>query len=295
MLYLIGKEGVLKTLILLSKTVTKDINSIQSLRKAYLQFLRKNSADGLIADDNEPLFCYNTQRIQSLTNCLSQECDITDISAKILDDTPIESMRLALERVSAALNIIHDTNDVIHDFFHLVIHTIFYSRSLDSGGGSISDAKGVIWCCNRKAWTDLDIAEFLVHELTHNLLFLDEMCYKHYKDFSLIAQKENYALSAILGRNRPLDKVIHSLVVAHEVINFRIETGEPLNPIVHPSTSVMIDSCRKTIDSLNQLLKDEKKDLVTERFYQILDLVDASIRQIDLSSQATFKYEDILK
>lgn len=169
-------------------------------------------------------------------------------------------------------------NPVLCAIFDFAIHTIFYHRSKESGGGSVSSAPGVIWCAPRLNWTPDDMAEFLVHELTHNMLFIDERRYQHYIDFDDIAKPENYARSAILMRPRPLDKVFHSLIVSHEVISFRLENGEPEAPNVHPSNTVMLDAAHDTIESIHGLLSN--KSLVTSRFMELLDKIEASFTLI---------------
>jgi hypothetical protein len=131
----------------------------------------------------------------------------------------------------------------------------------------------------KRNWTEMDIAEFLVHELTHNLLFLDELCYDHYIDIPSITQKENYAKSSILGINRPLDKAFHSLLVTHELLSYRQEAGEPEHLHAHPSSAKIFPACRETISSIKYVTS--RKNLVTPRFFYILDKIEKSLNQLE--------------
>jgi hypothetical protein len=57
--------------------------------------------------------------------------------------------------------------------------------------------------------------------LAYHLLLIDERVHGHYVSYAKLADKRNYAHSAILKCNRPLDKVFHSLVVATELLASR--------------------------------------------------------------------------
>jgi len=181
-----------------------------------------------------------------------------------------------MARVAAAIEQLGKVNPGLGRVFDLVIHTLFFHRSRNSGGGSVSSAPGVIWCSPRRTWSPDDMAEFLVHEFTHNMLFLDERRYEHYKDPQLLADPEMFAVSAVLKIPRPLDRTFHSLVVASEVLSFREENGEPAAPLVHPSTQELLRSCRSTIDGIRAVIA--RKSLVTPRFLEVLEKVDEQVR-----------------
>src|SRR5581483_6992105 len=125
-------------------------------------------------------------------------------------------------------------------------------------GGSTSQAIGVIWANPKVSYTTADIIEILVHELSHHAMFLDELRYTHYS-YSRVPQQSTWARSAILNVARPLDKVLHSIVVAIEVLLFRDGyLGYPVNPRVHPPTRVMIEQLRDSISSTEQAIARDK-------------------------------------
>lgn len=89
-------------------------------------------------------------------------------------------------------------------------------------------------------------------------MFLDELRYTHYS-YSRVLKQSTWARSAILNVARPLDKVLHSIVVAIEVLLFRDGyLGHPVNPRVHPPTRVMIEQLRDSISSTEQAIARDK-------------------------------------
>lgn len=284
MFYLYSPESCVKTVFLLASTVTQQpIQSITDLKDNYLLFLGKISPDCLPnrSNNDSEQFCFNTERIKTMAIKYEDDGILTDLKSHIDLYTPLSSMREALKYVEKGKSLITKINPSLRQIFDLTIHTLFYTRSTHSGGGSVSDAPGVIWCSVRRNWTEMDLAEFLVHELTHNFVFLDELCYQHYTDLSALANEKYYAKSTILNKQRPLDKTFHSLVVAHEVLSYRKEAGEPENPHVHPNSAKMLDSCKETISSIKSVI--DNNSLVTPRFREILDKVEVSLQQLEQS------------
>src|SRR5436305_15130155 len=87
--------------------------------------------------------------------------------------------------------------------------------------------------------------------MTHTLMFLDEGRYGHYLDYAAIAQRENYALSPILAKQRPLDKVVHALVVTAEILSFRqLHAGHPHGARRHPDSDRLLRAAEQSIASV---------------------------------------------
>lgn len=158
--------------------------------------------------------------------------------------------------------------------FELVIHSIFVTRTnktsngYQSHGGSASGAIGTIWLSMRSDLSEIDVIEMYVHEMTHQLLFLDELVHGHF-DYGKIPHEENFAYSAILNRIRPLDKVVHSIVVATEVLLARrclqfTETGRS----IHPDSERLAKEALHAISTVNAL--SNVAQLVTPRVLQLL-------------------------
>lgn len=118
-----------------------------------------------------------------------------------------------------------------------------------------------------------------MHELTHTLMFLDELRFLHYKDQEIMYHKENFSLSAILQAERPIDRVLHSILVATEVLMFRSKNFVDHSECqIHPSTPSLIDSTLKSID---QLLSHQNRDkILTSKSLGIIETCQNSISHL---------------
>lgn len=281
MYFLEGAPEVLKTIILLvadEYEVSGDVETA-SLRDKYIEFCVSVGGEELRPPDHDVQFCFNDERINKLVSKYTDYSQLTDINAD-LDDTPIDVRKEAMGAILSGKDKLREIDETLHGLFEFMIHTMFYHRSKRTGGGSVTSAPGQIWCAHRRNWSDWDIAEFLVHELTHNIVFLDERRYVHYINFDDIAKAENYVASAVLNRDRPLDKVIHSLVVAHEVLRFREIAGEPLLPKVHPDSLTMLSNAMRSLKEAKSTVGS--KLLVTDRVHNILDKLELSFGAMSL-------------
>ncbi|MCD9123637.1 HEXXH motif-containing putative peptide modification protein [Cupriavidus sp. UGS-1] len=138
--------------------------------------------------------------------------------------------------------------------FDIIVTDILLRPSAVAKGGSTSQAIGLIWLNPRPDYGPDDVVEILVHELTHHAMFLDELRHAHY-NYSLLFDSDTWTTSAILRTPRPLDKVLHSIVVAAEVLLFRERcSGHPAAPRVHPPSHLMLEQLRESIQSTKKTL-----------------------------------------
>ncbi|MBP0015615.1 MAG: hypothetical protein J7545_16660 [Roseofilum sp. SBFL] len=282
MFYVDGYENCIKTVFLLACSHQQQtIDSLQKLKNQYICFLNKHFSETPIpTHGNLEQFCVDIERIKKIA---VKHQGKGSRKPKIDLNTPLASMEEALSHVKNGQILLNQVNPSLGTIFDLVIHTLFYLRSPNARGGSTSDAPGTIWCAIKRHWTDMDTAECLVHELTHNLVVLDELCYQHYTDRSQLSNKKNYAKSSILKIERPFDNAFHSLVVAHEILRYRQEAGEPSNPHVHPPSEQMLFASLETVQSIKSVV--DNTDLVQPRFSEILGKVETSLHQLEKSFQ----------
>lgn len=150
-------------------------------------------------------------------------------------------------------------------------------------GGSTSAALGVIWANPKLSYRIPDVVEFLMHELVHHAMFVDELCYGHY-DYDLILSKDRWANSAILHVGRPVDKVLHSLVVASEILAFRNNVlGHPADPKVHPPSTELIKQAQASLMSLRQVVDRELQEglvLLLPRAHKLLLCVEQTLNSM---------------
>lgn len=162
-----------------------------------------------------------------------------------------------------------------YDFLNNCIEAIFFEESDIASGGSTSNAVGAIWANPNLRFRLQDTIELLVHELTHNLMFLDEWVHPHY-DYDLILSPETWCQSAILLTKRPVDKVVHSIIVATEIVLLRrMITGEPKEFYAHPPSVELVKAILTSIDDLRTL--PQSAELLQPRVRQLLDLAEEKL------------------
>jgi hypothetical protein len=275
MFYLHGELECLRTLLLVTAKDDGVARGESQLRDYYLDFVTAIGGPEMRPASPSERITYDEARIAKLMAKHTDNQAPNDLIVGAIE-TPLSARQEAMTRVEAAIEHIGAVNPGLRRVFDLVIHTLFFHRSRHSGGGSVSSAPGAIWCSPRRQWSLTDTAEFLVHEFTHNMLFLDERRFEHYVNPQVLQQPENFAVSAVLKMPRPLDRAFHSLVVASEVLAFREENGEPETPQVHPATSELIQACQGTLDGIRAVIS--QRALVTRRFMEILERVEAKNR-----------------
>jgi hypothetical protein len=275
MFYLFGYKKVLHTQLVLCKAgVGGNIDTIEDVKKSYLTLLESLHPAVWHPQYNDSIFINEEEIIKKLTKSFRVNSVLTDMDGHLLDQYDQESFGVALSRIQEALEEIKIVDSMLYDVFCLIINTIFYARSDHEAGGSVSTAIGVIWASNKKSWSVLDVIEFLVHEFTHNLVFLDELRYRHYINASALSDSDYFAKSTILNKKRPLDKAFHSFIVAIEILLLRKKFGTFYSDVkvtVHPESRSLLKSCMATQENIRQLLNQYPTQLVTERFKLVFD------------------------
>lgn len=206
----------------------------------------------------------------------NEESVLSDISYRV--DVPSDaSFAVQAERFSSHLNQISKGEPLLFDLLQHFIHTVFFAPSTEASGGTTSSAVGVLWVNSRDSWTSEDYIEFVVHELTHTLVFLDERRFGHYQDLALAVAPENFAQSAVLGRRRPVDKVLHSLIVATEIFLWRNRrASHESTRRLHPPTNKLVKLIQESVDSLKQL---ESKELLRPRARELYERCEEAIHR----------------
>lgn len=223
-------------------------------------------------------FLYKKDQIESLLKIFEEDSVLDDFE-EIFDTSNHSSHEIPTHRIKKTLEEMRQTHPIYHDLINLVINVIFSAPSKLAGGGSTSAAIGCIWVNLRLHWQEIDIFEFLVHETTHNLVFLDELCYQHYTDYTLLGDKNNFSWSAILNKLRPLDKVFHSIIVSTEVLLFRNQhLGHPIKPCLHPPSEIMLQQTIQAISYLKE--RPDLRSLLSERAKFLLQLCEEKLNTI---------------
>lgn len=284
MFYLQGLKSNLSNLAVLGKTVQPDaeLKSLVQLKATYNRFLSKFQPQFTLTQQAVPETVTDCGQIQNLIALFGQKTALNDLkqdSAILARTEPEESIQVhnsveeaAHARLLQGLEMVSRTDEGLGLLVKTAMNLFFFAPSNRAGGGSSSGAIGCVWVNPRPSWTNQDYCEFLVHELTHQLLFLDELRFGHYTDYALLERPENFAHSTILNRQRPLDKVVHSLIVAFEVLRFRkIHFAGQQKTFLHPKTEDIQSSLKITLNSLRQM----PQTLLNARAWSLIEKVEA--------------------
>jgi hypothetical protein len=177
--------------------------------------------------------------------------DIIQRAKENRDESRIAQQMKLVEDGLAAL---HNGNPRLGALFDLAINRMFFFEFDAAYGGSNSRCIGVIWANPIRSWTTPDVVEFCLHELTHNLVFLEEIVHPPYRDFQTLRNPDNFAISAIRKVPRRLDLAVHSLVVGIEILLARSSwLGQTATGAVHPPSSQLAQDCRATLRSIQAI------------------------------------------
>ncbi len=180
----------------------------------------------------------------------------------------------------AAAQHLYDRDPERGAVFGLIVNRLFCARLANNLGGSTHRSIGAVWINLPEATPLLDRVEFLMHELTHNLLFVDDRCHGHFASAAAFSLREGGATSAIRRTARPLYCVFHSLIVAVEIFALRTQVlGHPEAPVLHPSSPVLLADCVATAASIREI--PNWRGLFTARGRHLFDLC-----QVFLAEQA---------
>ncbi|CAH6865393.1 conserved hypothetical protein [Vibrio chagasii] len=251
-------------------------NAKQRLKDSYIQTISQFIPIGLdnisennqILKVNEPNLCselstgYNLSKLDDLSQ--------SDIISNSTCNVTSEEMADYL----LSLDYLKELSPDLHEVLELAINVIFFMRSDQASGGSTSGMPGVIWVNPKTHWCINNRVEFLVHELTHNLLFIEELIRGLYS-YENMYKEENWTRSAVLNKSRPLDKSYHSAVVGTELLLFRHELSiVPEEFCAHPPTEQLL---AQTLTSIQSCLESH---LLKPRGKEILEVCNAKLEKI---------------
>lgn len=251
-----------------------DIGTLEELRDYYLNFLESHQPQQVVNKTNE-IFVYDDNISEKLRNAYHKS-SLNDLNQQqMIGEVYTDEEKVNLrELINNGYEFLVSVHPELKELFNLCIHSIFFRKSgvssdkRHSFGGSSSTAIGTIWVSGHGTLNKYDVAEFLLHELTHHLLFIDERCHEQF-NYNMMIQPENYAQSAILNKKRPLDKVVHSIVVGTEILLARRSFLGEHKVNIHPNSVKLQHNVISSIDDVFSLPKID--NIITLHTREILE------------------------
>ena len=235
---------------------TECLETIFDLKPSYIRFLQSIHPQFPIRTDR--LFVRDGFEVAAFSQAFSAS-SIDDLQQEQMVSADVDEKlyQLNANLVSLALAEIQNVNPKLRKLFDLAIHTVLFcpsgenSEGRSAHGGSSNKCIGLIWL-NLKATTSIrDVVEMLIHELTHTLIFIDELTTAHF-NYGNLTKRPYWALSSILKRQRPMDKVVHSIIVSMEILHARKtylpQTNDPV--VIHPDSISLAANVRNSIESV---------------------------------------------
>lgn len=135
-------------------------------------------------------------------------------------DADTDAVVAAYEGVAA-----YDANLLLA--LRLLVATIVVARREGYGGGSLGDVVGLLWINPHADPAGQDLVEKLVHEVTHQCLFVAEMVEGVFALSAADMQADRCLVtSAILGLRRGYARSFHSAVVATMLTHLALHRGD---------------------------------------------------------------------
>ncbi|HEY3801738.1 MAG TPA: HEXXH motif-containing putative peptide modification protein [Kofleriaceae bacterium] len=165
------------------------------------------------------------------------------------------------------------------EVFDLYVNYLALPSSKYTQGGTSSSALGVIYLVDPDKRNADTLYELLVHESTHLMMFVDERRTRHYRSDALLVDPANFSISAVYERLRPLDKALHSIAVAAEVLLHREAVlGHANESTIHPPTAKLAPSTLRACDALLEL--QARRQLLAPRGVLIVETCAKLLRDI---------------
>lgn len=167
----------------------------------------------------------------------------------------------------------------------LVSEVAFYDGSVvASGSASLGGQLGTICVSPEPSWSPSDIAECLIHEMTHILLRCDEYRFGHYADPDEASREQEFSPTAVTSTLRSPAIVFHSLIVAAEVIGLRddLHRTAPASGThgVHGPGPLLIE---RALHCADKVLGHPDRDLhYGSRAVHLMQLATTALQKADL-------------
>lgn len=280
MLFVLDEKQNLQTLQVLTTPYADKIPvNTETLRFAYQKLLNSMQPKVPHANGAKPAYVSGGETVNKLIEAFGVSSLFDDTYYDIESESSQEHSQRILEWTRSSVNKLGDSFPQFVWMFDLVMDTIFQAYSKTVAGGTTNGAVGVLWVDPRETWSDIDMYEFLVHELAHTLLYLHEWRYGLFTSLIRLSEKPTYAMSAIRSQMRPMDKAFHSAVVATDVLLLReLILGHKGQRELHPETEDLVPMVLRSIESIREV--NNRENMLTEYALSLLEQCHEKVTKI---------------
>lgn len=161
---------------------------------------------------------------------------------------------------------------------------LFDGTLVVSGSGALVEQLGSIYIAPEPSWNPPDMAECLIHEMTHLLLRCDEHRFGHYIDPVDALREQEFSPTAVSLTLRSPMVVFHSLIVAAEIVGLREEVrrtaSSPSTGGVHGPDSLLI---KRALRCADEVLRRPDRDVhYGKRAVRLMHLATARLQKAAL-------------
>ncbi|EKD70715.1 MAG: hypothetical protein ACD_46C00429G0008 [uncultured bacterium] len=250
-----------------------------ALKKAYRKYLKHIQPHCPYPDNNQLFYSDITTELNFTDYFSDEEFDVKEIERKINVNEVLykdaEDRKKVLEN---ALSYLEKTDPMFSELFCLIMNTVFCTATKKLGGTSVNPRFiGVMCAYHDMTAEEQAVPELLIHEFTHNVLFLDELRYGHYHYEKLY--DPNLYLDAVdrgVKFKFPLNRCLHSLIVSAEILLARnAYIGHAPKVTQHLTSSKILERSKNYVQIIrqnkdfNQIMTDRSRELfaICEKFY----------------------------
>lgn len=289
MLTTIGIRPIIKSAIELS-SIDEGLapgNHAELLRQFHDYLGRQNDAVAeALSQPGGPLTPPDSDVSARLLREFDSDSSLDDVSYEVLGASATSNTEVSATRqkVQSAIDgaATYGAEFALSIQLHLPVVIVAPSGSLV--GGTVSNVPGAIWFNPRAEWVEQDYVEFVLHELTHTHLFIEERRFGFYRDVNELMREENFVRSSLRRTPRPIDKALHSLFVALEVVELRRRVSSLASQSrIHPETDEIVAG---VMDTAADLERSDLDRLLYPRAAELSRVGIAKAYEIQSQSQA---------
>ncbi|MFG1796492.1 aKG-HExxH-type peptide beta-hydroxylase [Nocardia sp. NPDC049149] len=253
---LVGAREIMQNLVVLTSAEGATPHTFPELRRAYRALLLATPRRELGED---PSFVGDGDELAELVRGF-------DLPQRQGDGaTPAPAWRL--EKAVSGWRHLRQQDEALGTIAATVVGTVFVTGA--DWAGSMSDHKhiGTVWLMPGRSWHMAEVTEAYVHELTHTLLFLDERRYGHFLPGSANVRVR----SAIRQDDREYPGVVHSMLVAAELLDWRVRHHIPDEACrrLHGPTAALRMRAAEAHEQI--VAEDRRHNLLTPRMRELVE------------------------